>query len=704
MDGESDMHWSITLDPDLETDRYIRARCAAPFVEDPSLCPVWNATNAFDTDKSIPFSAYSQLSVTTGLCTISDSYLCIESRQSDLRGLDGTYRQLNPNVPFWFRELDDCDTRPGWLLLQDDDFVLLDSLNVWAIAQCEAALGTTDPTSCTHWQSITEDTLIEELEDDDTFTITSCTASESTCNPSIAAPERFCMEKSTVWHGFLEGEYAQTGVVGATYSSVEYMRTEALFYDDEYIDIYVWWFGEINIDEHSWWVISKSSLTTAISHGGDVMIFAYCESKTKSPGECASAWNFYFGSAFHPDPAFEVYDGLCSSGQASEEVDWPEFMCVGFANYTLGSQSKYLSSEIFIGAYEINTTATALSGGVPHWTKPESAQTSSRQMYLYFDGFYGYWQIGYALHVDHGAILFCYQEEDYSPVDCKGWYDAWYTKMDNVYLYSCSEDDMMHSGGHQSDPAVMIGVVLTFVVCCFCIFGCFYYMNVRKKGEVSFTHTEAATSMPTTTGIDREQSPKTEKPAKADFTPLNVESPVSQEESSGDDHGTDFMHKNNAANPVVELEEEKKEKDTNKTMKQSLDDWTTAMIADPEAASRRYSKTNPKEIAKIQNLYKTVMDPLFEKTMKAKKKRERRESMLEDPERIKELYRQVMDPLFDRKKKDNEEEEKKQEQEEEELKIDNNDDEKKEEKKEEEEEDEVEEQTVQIHEIYDTLW
>lgn len=89
--GNTDWYWAITGDSKFQTDSSIMARCAVGGLSNPSLCPQWNGTDVYHTGI---FTEYKELNVTSGLCSVSDSYLCISSKQSNL-GLF-TYDKTKP--------------------------------------------------------------------------------------------------------------------------------------------------------------------------------------------------------------------------------------------------------------------------------------------------------------------------------------------------------------------------------------------------------------------------------------------------------------------------------------------------------------------------------------------------------------------------------------------------------------------------------
>ena len=85
-DGDGDWYWAINRETNFTDDSQLRAICAGSDVSDPSLCPQWSTTGAFleSRNYSEEFKEYEQLEVSSGLCPVSDNYVCITSTQSNL--------------------------------------------------------------------------------------------------------------------------------------------------------------------------------------------------------------------------------------------------------------------------------------------------------------------------------------------------------------------------------------------------------------------------------------------------------------------------------------------------------------------------------------------------------------------------------------------------------------------------------------------
>ena len=84
--SDTEWYWAINRGDDFTDDGAIRTLCASGGAADPSLCPRWNGTGAFLESRnfSTAFIEYKGLNVSSGLCTLSDNYICISSTQSDL--------------------------------------------------------------------------------------------------------------------------------------------------------------------------------------------------------------------------------------------------------------------------------------------------------------------------------------------------------------------------------------------------------------------------------------------------------------------------------------------------------------------------------------------------------------------------------------------------------------------------------------------
>ena len=66
----------------------------------------------------------------------------------------------------------------------------------------------------------------------------------------------------------------------------------------------------------------------------------------------------------------------------------------------------------------------------------------SYEVFLFLDGFYGWWQVGSGLHWEYGTNLYCFQADGYLPSGCAQWYDAHLSEMGNLRVYACSAEDV----------------------------------------------------------------------------------------------------------------------------------------------------------------------------------------------------------------------------------------------------------------------
>ena len=362
--------------------------------------------------------------------------------------MDGTYRQFNSKTPYWFRELDNCDTRPGWLLFDEGYFYLYDTYNGWVIAQCQlnSSLDNSTwdtlkyyPNSCTDWETIVNGTLdSSDRLPDDTFTISMDTQCPEYQCVDTAIPDKLCLERNSVMHGFLEGEYYRTNITGPLRNTPEYTRVDPLYLNGEEITIYIWWSGEVDEDTlYPWWVISSANLTTAIALNGSVGRYAFCEAETNNPLDCKTGWNFYFGQGFYYDDTFSMTSGECIEATTSQPQTWPEYLCIGLYNESAGADGA-VPAEYFSGGYAINSTGV---DGKPYWSKPYNDLWPWYGIYIYYDAFFGRWLVGSSLN---SAVLVCFEEENgFSPIDCDEWYDGYNIIQKNMYFYNCTDDDVL---------------------------------------------------------------------------------------------------------------------------------------------------------------------------------------------------------------------------------------------------------------------
>lgn len=198
-------------------------------------------------------------------------------------GLSGTYRQFSAAAPIWVRDFTDCDTMSGYFRFIDygdgGEWILIDPHDGWEVAHCYVDahhLGAHDgwneyaqtvpfhPELCTEWNTLVDGSLDEtHLLEDPTMTVTQGKCDNKACDTSYSVPDTVCMGKNSIMHSFLEGEYVQTGERGKKYNTSVWQRSENLFYDDEFVPVYMWYYGEISNDVQ-WWVIAASNYTTGL--------------------------------------------------------------------------------------------------------------------------------------------------------------------------------------------------------------------------------------------------------------------------------------------------------------------------------------------------------------------------------------------------------------------------------------------------------
>eukprot|EP01083_Nonionella_stella_P291318 991314_1 len=177
-DHENEWYWAITTDPTFKRDGYIRSKCNSTNATDPSQCTQWLVP--YRSPKGVVgWTEYEHFEILDDICQVEDDYICITSTQSNLAGLQGTYRLFNQNIPYWFREITSCDSTPGVLTYnnQQNTFQIYDSVDSWIVAICESTNITVEnykmnPELCKPFSSLKDNTLDEtELIIDNTFTI-----------------------------------------------------------------------------------------------------------------------------------------------------------------------------------------------------------------------------------------------------------------------------------------------------------------------------------------------------------------------------------------------------------------------------------------------------------------------------------------------------------------------------------------------------
>ena len=171
------------------------------------------------------------------------------------------------------------------------EWILIDPHDGWEVANCYVdahQFGAHDgwneygtyvpfhPELCASWNTLVDGSLdASHLLEDPTMSVAANgDCADAACLDLYEIPDTICMGKNSIMHSFLEGDYVRTDEVGQKYGTSVWQRSEDLYYDDEFIPVYVWYYGEIS-DKVQWWVIAASNYTTglfACQFGGGAMI------------------------------------------------------------------------------------------------------------------------------------------------------------------------------------------------------------------------------------------------------------------------------------------------------------------------------------------------------------------------------------------------------------------------------------------------
>ena len=172
----------------------------------------------------------------------------------------------------------------------DRYFKLIDPFDGWTVAYCFVGHQWTESNLnivkfwpsvyCDKWVTINDGSLDpDHMSEDYTFSIDqqgTCSNAEALCPDDDIEADEICLERNSVMHSFLEGQYQKTGVQGINHGTYEYERTEKLLYDGKYHNVYIWFYGEIS-DTLKWWVISPNNYTTGLIMYGliDLILIVY---------------------------------------------------------------------------------------------------------------------------------------------------------------------------------------------------------------------------------------------------------------------------------------------------------------------------------------------------------------------------------------------------------------------------------------------
>ena len=145
-----------------------------------------------------------------------------------------------------------------------------------------------------------------------------------------------------------------------------------------------------------------------------------------------------------------------------------------------------MNAADFEGGYRINRTTTELSGNKPHWYKPENDNTQ-RETYIFYDAFYGWWQIGYSLHDFEQTMLICMDDAIY-PQDCTEWYDEYNQDLGKIISLNadeCSSSDFLKVSDETGNTNAweVIGITLAVIIILCCCLIIVYWYDKKNKGK-----------------------------------------------------------------------------------------------------------------------------------------------------------------------------------------------------------------------------
>merc|ERR1719242_521098 len=515
--------------------------------------------------------------VSDDLCTVNDnvdSTLCMESSQSNLLGMSGTYHQFNNATPYWFREHTNCDERPGFLLFDDGYFFVWDSFDDIDVALCrmDAEYYNDEsswevmkfrPDLCTNWVTLVDTPIggSYDLQADNTFSIWlggSCT--DNSCT-TTDVPDQICFSKSTNAWSFMEGDYALTGTTGDIYGYPEYERSDTIYYEGEQVPVYLWFFGDALADTTlKWWAISSSSLAEAAMANGSVSVYGFCEADTENPVDCAAGWRFFFLNSFALDESFEMAAGECVEQIVTTTV-YPEYLCIDGDE----SDGSFLPMQYYAGGYVLNETGSGLSGGIPHWVKPQNDNWDYHDVYLYYDGFYGWWQIGNGMHTFAYVELICFGSDGLTPFECNQWYDYYFDPVWNIKIYECTEEEFMSlnpqtealTNKSNTGTTTIIAVLVVLFVIGVCVVGIWWAkgrrdQDLKRWGSKIDSNKEAETPVGISSGTIEMDKPfsqtgksghskqNTHSGLPFDMSPLNTNAPTHHLDPSIEDFHDEY--------------------------------------------------------------------------------------------------------------------------------------------------------------------
>merc|ERR1712176_1620111 len=309
------------------------------------------------------------------------------------------------------------------------------------------------PELCTEWETLIDGSLDDTLTLDYSLRINpKTTCVKDTCHPDLPAPDTLCMSKNGIMHSFLEGEYVHTGVVGNKYGTKEYVRSKQLVYNGEAINVYLWFYGEMS-PKYDWWIIASHNLSIGLQQNYSYS-YGWNPCSIANPVNCHAPWNFYWAGhdnvrgVWHADASFELHEGECATADNSSQTivydEAYDYVCID------------VPDDALRGGYEIQREGG--EDAIPYWRKPSNAYVD-HEVYLYFDAFYGYWQVGNNLSVQHMELI-CMDSSPY-PQGCKQWYDVYSNEMNALVLRAdgCTANDMLGYGEQTDDGMDLLEIV-----------------------------------------------------------------------------------------------------------------------------------------------------------------------------------------------------------------------------------------------------
>eukprot|EP00483_Globobulimina_turgida_P000511 UN00511 len=142
---------------------------------------------------------------------------------------------------------------------------------------------------------------------------------------------------------------------------------------------------------------------------------------------------------------------------------------------------EYYRSNVLRGGYMMNKTATY--NDYPFWMKPVNDYTNE-VVYIYYDEFYGYWQIGKYLG---GAIIVCHNANTPYPEKCEKWYDLYSHSLAhilNIRVEGCSSKDILKKSNKQNNVGMIAAVVIVIIVVVFlCGLGAYFFYDKQLKNK-----------------------------------------------------------------------------------------------------------------------------------------------------------------------------------------------------------------------------